>query len=103
MTETATGTSAGSTGGTLALSVHGRAGVLDLLVPDGASAVDVLREYAQQTDERTPARLCDHTGRELPGRVPLADAGIRSGSVVVATYGAPPPLPERGRGDLGRG
>ncbi|GAB3073155.1 hypothetical protein [Nocardioides zeae] len=99
MTETVAGAAAGSTTGTLALSVHGRSGVLDLLVPEGASAVDVLREYAKQTGERTPARLCDHRGTELPARATLADAGIRSGSVVVATYGAPPAAPDRARGD----
>lgn len=102
MTETVAGAAAGSRTGTLALSVHGRSGVLDLLVPEGASAVDVLREYAKQTGERTPARLCDHRGAELPGRVTLADAGIRSGSVVVATYGAPPAVPDRQRGDRHR-
>ena len=33
---------------TIALSVHGPAGVLDLVVPAGATAVDVAREYAKQ-------------------------------------------------------
>ena len=34
--------------GTLAITVHGQAGVVDLLVPAGASAEDVAREYAAQ-------------------------------------------------------
>ena len=35
---------------TIAVSVHGPAGVLDLVVPAGATSVDVAREYAAQTD-----------------------------------------------------
>ena len=35
---------------TIAVTVHGAAGVLDLVVPSGANSVDIAREYARQTD-----------------------------------------------------
>ena len=39
----------GTAASSLAVSVHGPAGVLDLVVPAAASAVDVAREYAEQS------------------------------------------------------
>lgn len=79
--------------GTLALSVHGAAGVLDLLVPDGATAVDVLREYARQTGGRLALRLFDGRGREVPLGRALGDLGIRSGGVLVAADTVPASRP----------
>ena len=38
-------------GATIPLSIHGPAGVLDLVVPTGATPVDVAREYARQAAE----------------------------------------------------
>ena len=37
---------------TIAVSIHGPAGVLDLVVPAGATSVDVAREYAKQAGFR---------------------------------------------------
>ena len=69
----ATGRSTAGTTGTadsLALSVHGPAGVLDLVVPAAASAADVAREYARQSglgvaprSSRAPASRCHPTSR----------------------------------------
>lgn len=89
----------GSAGENIALSVHGDAGVLDLLVPDGASALDVSREYAKQVGATATPRLHDQRGSALPTDVALGDLGIRSGVVLVATYGGPPPAEASGRGD----
>ncbi|MFW6773552.1 hypothetical protein ACOACO_04660 [Nocardioides sp. CPCC 205120] len=75
--------------GTLALSVHGEAGVLDLLVPDGASASDVLREYAKQTGLPASRRLYDGRGRALPPTTALGDLGVRTGGLVVVADDAP--------------
>lgn len=82
--------------GTLAVSVHGVSGVLDLLVPDGATAPDVLREYARQTTTRPAARLFDGRGHELRPGVALADVGVRSGAVLVTAEALPASDPRAG-------
>jgi peptidoglycan/LPS O-acetylase OafA/YrhL len=75
------------TGSTVALSVHGPVGVLDLVVPSAASSVDVAREYADQTGLSGIPLLQTPTGRLLTATGSLADAGVRSGDVVVAVQG----------------
>jgi hypothetical protein len=69
----------------LALSVHGPAGVLDLVVPAGASAVDVAAEYARRARLPTVPVLCSSVGVVLPPDAPLPRAGVRAGDVLVAT------------------
>lgn len=72
---------------TIALSVHGPAGVLDLVVPEGATAVDVAREYAAQTGLAGLPLLQTATGRPVTADRAVVDAGLESGDVVVATTG----------------
>ncbi len=76
---------------TLAVSVHGPAGVLDLVVPAGATSVDVAREYARQASEVGEVSaiplLQTSLGERLNAAVALGDAGVQSGDVLVATTG----------------
>ena len=74
-----------SAGATIALSIHGPAGVLDLVVPAGATAVDVGREYAKQADVPGIPLLQTALGERLNAAVPLGEAGIQPGDVLVAT------------------
>ncbi|GCD89862.1 hypothetical protein [Nocardioides sp. LS1] len=76
---------AAATGGSLALSVHGPLGVLDLLVPAGAAATDVAREYAEQSGLAAVPVLYTRLGQHLQPDVALADVGIGTGAVLVAT------------------
>ena len=76
-----------SAGATIALSIHGPAGVLDLVVPAGATAVDVAREYAKQADVPGIPLLQTALGERLNAAVPLGEAGIQPGDVLVATTG----------------
>ncbi|GAA1799551.1 hypothetical protein GCM10009795_051290 [Nocardioides hankookensis] len=79
----------------LALSVHGPVGVLDLVVPSGAAAVDVAEVYARQAGLSTVPMLCSRVGAVLPPDLPLARAGVRPGDVLVATTAV---VPAAGRG-----
>ncbi len=72
---------------TIALSIHGPAGVLDLVVPAGATAVDVAREYAKQADVPGIPLLQTALGERLNAAVPLGRAGVQPGDVLVATSG----------------
>lgn len=76
-----TGTRSGEN---LALTVHGPIGVLDLLVPAGAAATDVAREYARQSGLASIPLLYTRLGVALLPDVPLADAGVGAGDVLVA-------------------
>ncbi len=73
-----------STADSLALSVHGPSGVLDLLVPVGASTVDVAREYCQHSGLTAVPQLYTRLGDVLAPDVTLAEAGVSSGTVLVA-------------------
>lgn len=76
----------GRTGaGRLALTVHGPAGVVDIVVPPEASVDDVAKEYAAQCRLAFPPSLHTRLGRELAAQRTLADAGIRTGDVLAAT------------------
>lgn len=68
----------------LPLSVHGPVGVLDLQVPAGASCSDVAIEYSRQADLRVVPRLYTRVGVALDPAATLADAGLLSGTVLVA-------------------
>ncbi len=77
----------------LALSVHGPVGVLDLIVPSGASASDVAHEYARQSGLGVVPLLYDRLGGPLPAEVALVDAGVGSGDLLVATTSVHRPVP----------
>ncbi|GAA5113776.1 hypothetical protein GCM10023339_18550 [Alloalcanivorax gelatiniphagus] len=72
---------------TIAVSVHGPAGVLDLVVPAGATSVDVAREYAKQAEVTGIPLLQTALGQRLNAAVPLGEAGVQPGDVLVATTG----------------
>lgn len=74
----------------LALSVHGPVGVLDLVVPSGAAASDVAREYADQCGLASVPLLHTRLGAALHPDVALAEAGVGTGDVLVATVGPGP-------------
>ena len=80
-----------SAGATIAVSIHGPAGVLDLVVPAGATSVDVAREYAEQAGAAGVVSgiplLQTALGERLNAAVPLAEVGVQSGDVLVATTG----------------
>lgn len=78
---------------TLALSVHGPAGVLDLIVPPGATASDVAAEYAAIARVPVPV-LLDPLGRSLDPARSLGDLGVVPGDLLVAIpAGVPTPAP----------
>ncbi len=66
------------------LSVHGPAGVVDLVVPSGASGADVAAEYARLAGFAEPFELATRLGRRLAESTTLAEVGLRSGAVLVA-------------------
>ncbi len=68
----------------LAVSVHGAAGVLDLVVPTGAAALDVAREYAGQVGLAAVPALHTATGVLLPPDLTLTSAGVEPGDLLVA-------------------
>jgi hypothetical protein len=70
---------------TFALSVHGPAGVLDLVVPPGAQAADLAREYAEQAGLAAVPLLWSRAGAPIAPDRPLADAGVTTGDLLVAT------------------
>lgn len=81
----------GSGDATMVLSIHGPAGVLDLVVPTAATAVDVAREYAKQVEVAGAVPgiplLQTALGERLNASVPLGEAGVQPGDVLVATSG----------------
>jgi hypothetical protein len=79
----------------LAVTVHGPAGALDLVVPAAAVAADVAEEYAQQSRMAAVPDLHTRIGTSLAGDVPLARSGVSTGDLLVATTGAPPPAVRR--------
>src|SRR3954469_15713924 len=70
--------------GTVALTVHGPAGALDLVVPPEASIGDVAREYAAKAGLQFAPALHDRLGRVLAADASLAGLGVRSGEVLAA-------------------
>ncbi len=85
----------------LLLSVHGQHGVLDLVVPPGATAADVAREYLDQTGAGKRAELPvlhRRLGAALAPERSLAEAGVRSGEVLVAAGAADLVAPARRAG-----
>ncbi|WP_109506094.1 hypothetical protein [Nocardioides speluncae] len=86
----ALGTS-GTLSETLALSVHGPGGVLDLVVPAGASGSDVALEYAREAGLGVVPRLHTTTGRVIDPARPLTEERVVSGQLLVAALGGPGP------------
>lgn len=72
---------------TMVLSVHGPRGVVDLVVPGGVTALDVAREYAQQSGLGAIPLLQTAVGRLIPADSVLSDAGVETGDVLVAVTG----------------
>ena len=84
---------------TIALSIHGPAGVLDLVVPAGATAVDVAREYAKQADRAPsghpaaadrPRRAAQRRRPARRGRRPARRRARRDDRRAPAAQGDPP-------------
>jgi hypothetical protein len=71
-------------GGTVALTVHGPSGAVDLVVPPEASVDDVAREYAAQCRLQFAPTLHSRLGTVLGADRSLAELGIRSGDVLAA-------------------
>lgn len=69
----------------VALSVHGPHGVLDVVVPAGATASDLAREYAEQSGLGSIPLLHNRLGRTLAPDESLAVAGVGAGDVLVAS------------------
>jgi hypothetical protein len=69
----------------LAVTVHGPAGVIDLVVPTAAAAVDVAQEYARQSGLDVVPALHTSIGQPIAADVSLVDAGVETGDVLVAT------------------
>lgn len=86
-----------STTDAVALSVHGPAGVLDLLVPSGASVADVAVEYADRAGLGVVPALCTPLGERLAPDRALEAAGVGSGSVLVALLAGRSPTAASGR------
>jgi len=69
---------------TIAVSIHGHAGVLDLAVPPGASASDLAREYAKQSGLGSIPLIYAADGQPLRPDLPLDEVGVGAGDVLVA-------------------
>ncbi len=70
---------------TMAVSIHGPAGVVDLVVPPGAAATDLAREYARQSSLGSVPLIYSRTGELLRPDASLDEAGVVTGDVLVAT------------------
>ncbi len=81
----------------LSLSIHGVGGVVDLVVPTGASVADVAREYAEQAGLPGTPELCTRRGQPLPPDLALADAGVVTGALLVAVGAVAAQAPPAGR------
>lgn len=86
---------------TVAITVHGPDGVVDLLVPQGAVADDVAREYAAQCGSVTVPALHTRAGRALDPRESLAEAGLPHGALLVAAAAPAPTTSVRPRDGAG--
>ena len=77
---------------TIAVSIHGPAGVVDLVVPPGAASSDLAREYAEQSTIPSIPLIYTRAGAPLRPDVALDDAGVESGDVLVAMTSVHRPL-----------
>lgn len=81
------GASTSGAGETIAISVHGPVGVLDLVVPVAATSVDVARAYASEAGVAGVPLLQTATGDLIPAGRSLADLGVRAGTLMIAATG----------------
>ena len=78
---------------TIAISVHGPVGVLDMVVPVGATPVDVGRAYADQAGLSGIPLLQTPLGEHLRADLALGAMGVESGTVLIAATGVRRPKP----------
>ncbi len=83
------------------ITVHGPAGMVDLVVPAGASVWDVAREYAEIAGLASIPLIYTRGGRALPADGVLADHRIETGDLLVASVGAYRPRRSHGGGVVG--
>lgn len=76
---------------TVAVTVHGVAGAVDLAVPLGAGVGDLAREYAAQCGLPRPPAILTRTGQQLAPDAMLDSVRLQSGTVLVAAYSGPAP------------
>ncbi len=86
--------------GSLPITVHGPAGVLDLLVPPGTTGADVAGEYAARTGLASIPLIYTRVGAPVAPDVSLASAGVDAGDLVVAATSVPRPGSSSGGPDL---
>jgi hypothetical protein len=85
--------------GSVPVSVHGPAGVLDLLVPPGTTGADLAGEYAARAGLASIPRLYTRVGVPVAPDASLASAGVDAGDLVVAATSVPrPPSSPEGPG-----
>ena len=72
---------------TIAISVHGPVGVLDMVVPVGATPLDVGRAYADQAGLSGIPLLQTPLGEHLRADLALGALGVESGTVLIAATG----------------
>lgn len=90
---------AAGAGDVLALSVHGPRGVVDLVVPAGATVADVASEYAAQLGLPVAPDLAGGSTGPLDPSRSLLEAGVGAGALLVAAeLPAPPGVPADGVG-----
>lgn len=77
----------------LALSVVGPRGIIDLVVPGGATIGHVADEYARQAGLATAPDLLTGLGQPVPAGVPLASTSVSAGDILVAASAGAPPRP----------
>jgi hypothetical protein len=71
----------------LALTVHGPAGALDLVLPASAVVTDVAREYADKAGLGSIPLLYSRTGDLLLATATLDELGVDTGAILVAATG----------------
>jgi hypothetical protein len=71
----------------LALTVHGPAGALDLVLPASAVVTDVAREYADKAGLGAIPLLYSRTGDLLLATATLDELGVDTGAILVAATG----------------
>jgi len=88
--------------GSLPISVHGPAGVLDLLVPPGTTGADVAGEYAARVGLASIPLIYTRVGVPVAPDVSLVSAGVDAGDLVVAAMSVPRPGSSSGEPDRPR-
>ena len=88
--------------GSLPISVHGPAGVLDLLVPPGTTGADVAGEYAARAGLSSIPLIYTRVGVPVAPDASLASAGVDAGGLVVATTSVPRPGSPSAEADVPR-